>query len=1277
VTRQDFVGTERFTIEERIGAGATGYVYRARDNERHATVALKLLKRYDATALYRFKQEFRALSDVSHPNLVELYELVSLGEQWFFTMELVRGISFLSYVRGGAVDELTPVGARLETERDLDEDTADTMSLPTMSASTTLQTSQSTGDSASQNAGRRSSPHIAPPAITVPQLERLRAAVAQVVDGVTALHDAGQLHRDIKPSNVLVTEDERAVVLDFGVVAELTPGTNKHAGEARVVGTPAYMAPEQGAGSPVSPNSDWYSVGVMMYEALTGRRPFVGAARDIIAAKQTHDPRPVRELAPEAPPVLAGLVMDLLQRDPAKRPSANEILERLGKNERSSQPRINQRSAAVEPVGFVGRGAHIEMLRAAYAVVATGESRTVFVHGSSGVGKTALANHFLAELRERGEAVVLAGRCYERESVPYKALDDLIDALSRYLLDLPRRDVWDLMPEGVYALARLFPVLRRVEAVLGAASRDLAAMHPHELRRHAFDALRDLLTRLARKAPLVLFIDDVQWGDSDSAALLAHVMRASSAPPILLVAAYRREDAGTSPLLRSLVPAQQAAVSLAVDPLTDHETRELAVHLLGMDNDVARNLARSIARESGGNPFFVHELVRFIRDHDELTTIGHLSLEAVLSRRVASLPKGARALLDLVAIAGRPVSQAVVMRAANLGADEHAALTALRMANLVHTRGTRDRDAIECLHDRIREAAIARLGDEQRREQHRRLAAVYEAFGGADPETLSRHFERAGDVRRAGSYSIDAADAAMEALAFDRAASLYERAIKLRNPGGEELALLRGRLGDALAHAGRRAEAAATYREASLVATSAADRFELGRRAAEAYLWSGHVDEGVRALEQVLSSVDLRMPGTRRRSMFSFVMRRAWIRIRGLRYKLRDSTQLTPHELSRINALWTAAAGFAMCDLMLGADFQARHLLASLRSGERFEVARALAVEAAYLSVRGRRGIVRSLRVSQRAIAVAEQVGDPLITAWAHGAEAIVKYQAGSFSESREQSERASSLLAGRHGASWELSTLQQYRVWALYYLGELAEMTRTVMALARAAEDRGDLYTRTNLTTGIPSAAWLVRDEPDEVIRLAREANERWTRQGFHLQHFWSFVGRIHAHLYAAEVDKALRVVDESWRPLSKSMLLRVSMVRVESHHARARAAVLAAKRGRDRDAMLDLVEKDSRRVEKENVPFASGIATAQRAGAAAVRGDTDDAEALLRKAIALFDTSELGLYAAAARWRLGAMRGGDEGEAMVDAAKVAFKKQRVRNPAQMLAFLVPGFDE
>jgi serine/threonine protein kinase/tetratricopeptide (TPR) repeat protein len=1262
----DFLGTERFRIRRRLGSGGMGVVYEAHDLETDKVVALKTLTRAEASHISRFKNEFRSLADVSHPNLVSLYEFMSDGQYWFFTMELVQGSNFLEYVRPGyrsapVQSSRTPTLRKTPTagEEVLADYEAETKQLDSVKDHHILSSLPETPQD---------------PGLAQAQLDLncLHVALRQLAEGLHGLHETGKLHRDIKPSNVLVTKEGRVVILDFGLVAEVED--KELHDSVTLAGTPDYMSPEQGAQLPISRASDWYSVGVMLYQALTGRLPFAGKFFEVMMNKQNFDPAAPSEIVDDVPPELNDLCMRLLRRKPDERPSGHEVLRILGygKTGPLQRPISSPTLSVTQSSPFVGRDRQLRELEEAFTGTRRGHTVTVYLHGSSGMGKSAVAKHFLDELREAHQSVViLEGRCYERESVPYKALDGVVDSLTKYLLTLSDAKAEALMPREVLALARLFPVMLQVDAVFNAPQREHESPDPFTLRRKAFAALRELLGRICDRQPLVLYIDDLQWSDADSTTLLEDLLRPPDAPPLLLISSFRSEDLKTKPFLKSLLEktGDEYCREVQVGALSRSESYLLLRDLLGSTANVLEPFADAVLNEARGNPFLLEQLARYALTSDQTRTTG-ITLADMLEARLRYLPKGARQFVDALAVAGRPINPEVAYQAAELSGDESPLVSSLRAAQFLRTGGVGH--TLELYHDRIREALAAQLEPKRVMQIHRRLAQAIEMRGIDDPEALFEHYLGAGERVRAATHAAAAARRAAAALAFDRAAAFFRRALELAPARGAELLDLKRGLAEALVNAGRPAEAAQAYLEVAEL-TPARHSLDFKRRAAQQLLMGGHIDEGLDLIRSVLAAVGLSYPAGPKNALLSLMLKRLQIRLRGLNYTEREENQIPEFDLVRVDTCFAVAAGLGAVDLIRGADFQSRHLLLALKAGEPFRVARAIAFEAAWAAARGGAGSERFTRVANQADELAQRVGHPYaigLALWARGVEA---YLAGNWRRAAVVCEEAADVLRDRcTGSTWELTIANRYKLSALLHMGEIAEVSRRVPALLSAALEQGNLFGAMDLRTRL-NLIWLADEDPDRARAEVIEALKSWPHQGFHLQHYVSLHALTQIELYTGDNEVACKHVEGQWPALEDSLLLRIPAVRVEAMQLRARTALATSNNG-SHSGKLRLAEKMADKIAKVNMSWSKPFAALVRATVAHQRNESG-ADTLLSESIQGFERAEMKLHAAAARWRLGERRGNERGRQMIAEAIASMEEQKIKNPEAMMRMLAPGF--
>ncbi|MCA9663924.1 MAG: serine/threonine-protein kinase PknK, partial [Myxococcales bacterium] len=723
-----FRGTQRFEVRSCLGAGGMGIVYEVRDRVLGRSVAAKTLRKMTPRGLVRFKREFRALRDLRHPNLVRFGELYEDQGQWFFTMELLRG--------GELLDQLRVPSSRATTTEAM-ATTSHVDGAAAAAMATVVDEPTSLRPAASAGAGDAVDDAAAAAPVRT-DWQQVRRAFAQLFSGLAALHAAGKVHRDIKPSNVWLTSDERVVLLDFGLVlddAQVLRGARAGA----VTGTAAYMAPEQAAGERPTAQADCYAAGVVLYEALTGTRPFVGTMREILHDKQRRDAPTARLHAGDLPADLVELVELLLRRDPRQRPSAGEVLRRLDapRSDAAADSR-SQPSAGASRRALIGRDNELAELRALYDDTCARDGATaVLLHGAPGSGKRALVEQLLADLASSWEPPqVLRSRCVERERIPFQALDALVDGLCDVLL---RRAASADLDALVAPLARTFPQLLPLLSAdaLAAPLQRQGARALSEL----MVALGKLLSQVARARPLLLYVQDLHRIDDDSLTLLSELVVGAEQTRLLLVGTLERasdDDARRAAEVaarfgggRRLDPSLRSVHHVLLEPLDVQAARALFVSRCEQDGLVAEHahaLACELLRDRA-SPLVVCELAH-AASHAQLPA-GRpaLDLDALLLTRFQARAALEQRLLELLALAAAPLT--VSMLAAAVAEDSAGtaegevevarALAALELDGLVAPARRGRWDAFEPRHRALASVARRHVSARRQRQVHEAL----------------------------------------------------------------------------------------------------------------------------------------------------------------------------------------------------------------------------------------------------------------------------------------------------------------------------------------------------------------------------------------------------------------------------------------------------------------------------------------------------------------------------------------------------------------------------
>ena len=1203
-----------------------GTVYRVYDAETGLEVALKTLNGLSPRNRQWIKGEFRSLSALVHPNLVQLYELVIDDTHAFFTMELVRGVDFSKFVRGSAA-------------------AADGISRP------------------------------------------LRESARQLAHALAACHSADKLHRDVKPSNVLVTDAGRVVLLDFGLVAPMHEVMEPQQ-DGTMVGTPGYVAPEQAWGQPLTAAADWYGFGATLYEAATGRLPISG--RYAILPIEGRRPVPPRQLRADLAPDLDDLIVRLLSPKAEDRPPQTEILNVLGGGSLRGVVSIppSDRSRSTAP--FVNRTEQLAALDASWRRARAGETVVVCVQGPSGIGKTEVVRRFLQRSEVASAAWVLRGRCHPEETVSFNALDGALDDLASAFQQLDPSPLASLTTDEADALIRLFPILASSAADAAPPADVSSAASPQEIRHRALAALRRVLASIAALRTPLIWLDDLQWGDTDSGALLRDLLSTSSGLPLLLVASYRDNDIAIGHALEVLqrdpsVLGGDRAQRLALLPLSERDSYALIQELVFPAPGQSPSRLAELCKEAAGLPFLLREVASYLHGGGD-STLGAVQVSDMLEHRMSQLSREALDIVEIVSIAGSPIEHRTVLEAGGLGAASVPLFAMLERLALLRTTAGATRTT-EVYHHRIREHALLRMDETKIRERHAAIANALLNEANPNLQRIVEHYERAGSIEAVRRYVIPAARQAQDGYAFDRAVVLYRKAIEV-GAGDLDRPELHTQLGHALANAGQARAAGESYERATSILAGRPepelDRvLALRRAAAEQYLQSGHDRPAIQALREVLATHAVRMPGTRGEALALGVVLRVRLLFRQLDVPPRDAADVPPELLERFDVTWAVGVRLAMVNHAQVSYFAARCLDIALETREPARLALALSWEASALSMLGP---VFAARV-QHMLALARQMVEssgPYERAMVAALTAATEWLGGRFRSALELDDTASELLArARHEFHWERALFDTWSLSALALLGEYRELSARIRTALEEAERRDDRYLARNCYLGEPTLAWLAQDRPDWALEKANQAIA-WSPPEYTTQHYHHYLALAFALLYKGDAAAAFTLSDEVWPHLRNNLFLTLATVREELVHLRGSIALALAESithglvggaGQTSASLLRRVRHDATSLRRARTPLGAAWSELLLAGVDNVEGRRTASVKRLARAVNLLQRCQLAGYEHAARFWLGRLTRGSDGAELEQRSIGWFASQGVCAPERFMRMLAPGF--
>jgi serine/threonine protein kinase/tetratricopeptide (TPR) repeat protein len=789
-----------FEIVGMLGEGGMGVVYGAIDPATSTRVALKTVSSVELPLLASLRREVHALRRLTHPGIVRVLEtgVDDRGQPWY-AMELLEGAT-LAALRDALFHQIGDLALTYD-------------SIPMSSDAKTVPIV-------------KHAPRV-PVSIILPaqglrakvaggHLPRVLAVVRRLLATLAYIHGEGVVHRDLKPNNIFLRDGDLPVLVDFGLAHRSggTMGREVFDVAHEVVGTPAYMAPEQIRGDFVDSRADLYAVGCLLHELLTSVPPFTGPPSIITEQHLAIPAEPPSRIVDGCPPELDALVLALLEKRPRDRighaADVIELLDALGAP-RDATPGPRPRPYVYRP-GLAGRAAALHELASAGRAAEQGNGGCILVAGASGIGKTYVAMEAAKAMRA---FQIVAGTCapvgtYQQGpghgpgGEPLHPFARLFQVLADRCVAGGRTETDRLLGARGKILAAHDPALARLPGqttypdpppLAGAAARD-----------RLLAALAETVAALSQTQPLLILLDDLQWADEVTLRFLNQLADDwFTGKRVLVLGTYRLEE--TTPGIGQLL-GQPYSRQVVLDRLDAATVRALVCDMLAIDSPPAAFI-EFLSLHSDGNPFFVAEYLRcataegLLRRGNKRLSVGPtgtdssegvaalslpVTMRDLVGRRLDGLSPIARTLASFGGVIGRELAFEVLCDAAHV--DDEAGMEGISELIARQVLEQTDAGTLRFTHDKLCEIAYDRLPADDRRAHHATVAAAIERRFAGTPEAprfhsiLAHHYLAAQQADKALEYLDLAGQRALASAMYEEARDLHKKLLALDDARG-------------------------------------------------------------------------------------------------------------------------------------------------------------------------------------------------------------------------------------------------------------------------------------------------------------------------------------------------------------------------------------------------------------------------------------------------------------------------------------------------------------